>query len=166
MVVDDARLEADRSAAYCVAVGRRRRRGDRRLTTGAWRQFRPTHDAIAIADLDRPVDRFANGHRAARRRMAALPLELEQPVVVLHHPIVRDAARLLEPEHVVEAQAVRDRDMKVVGRPRRPRESLIVLGLYSVSRRVGFEPSRDERSESRDALETTRSAVRASASER
>ena len=40
----------------------------------------------------------ADERRAARRRVAALPFDLQEPVVILHDPVVADDACLFEPK--------------------------------------------------------------------
>src|SRR5690242_11380607 len=48
----------------------------------------PFHEPLAVADLQVAVAALRDDHLAACRGVAALPLDLQQAPLVLHHPIV------------------------------------------------------------------------------
>ena len=133
---DAARLEPHRARtcrsdrrppAGCTASGCRRRRRD----------FGPAHHAIAIANLELAIDGLIDQHRAARRRPLTLPLELQQPIVVAHDPVIGDRAFLLEAEDLVQRHAPRDGHVEVVRRRRRLRKAPIVVGpVLRVEKRI------------------------------
>src|SRR5262245_40536409 len=105
-----------------------RRRGDRRPRGAVRRrrdrvfpvqrlggEFLPPYHAIAIANLDLAAGRFVDVDAGARRGSMTLALELKVPIGVAHDPVVRDGARLFQSKDSLEADAARDRHVKVVG---------------------------------------------------
>ena len=58
----------------------------------------PSQRAASVLDGDAAVPPFAHQHFALGWRVVAtLPLELEPPVVISHHPVVADGALALQP---------------------------------------------------------------------
>ena len=82
------------------------------------RDLLPADPLPTIANLDLAGGIFKYLHRAARRRLLALPLQLQETIGVPHHPVIRDGAGLLEAKHGRQRQPARDRDVEVVGRRR------------------------------------------------
>ena len=109
---------------------------------GARRDLGPPHDTVAIPNLQVSLDAFTHHHRAAGRRVTALPLELQAAVVIPHDPVIGDGAGFFQPKHAVESQPARARHVKVVRRRRRLREAGIVVGPGTSVSRKAFAVSR------------------------
>jgi hypothetical protein len=111
-VTHQADSEAGDSGQPCRA------RGDRRTCEGGTRHnLGPPHHLLAVPNLDGACGVFADADGAARGGVAALPLQLQQAIVVAHHPVIGDDSRLLEAKHPVQGPRWRAAAMKVVGRP-------------------------------------------------
>jgi len=66
--------------------------------------------------------------------MPALSLQLQQPIVVAHDPVVRDRARLLETKHRVEPQPARRARWKSSGETGARAKRALWSAQYAVSR--------------------------------
>ena len=67
-----------------------------------------------------------------------MPFELQQAIVVPHHPVIGHGPRLLEPKHRLEVRAARRRHMEVIRRPRLLSEALVVIGpVRRIEQRIG-----------------------------
>ena len=104
-----------------------RRCGHRHAIDGLRSKLAPGDQAIAIANRDRTVARFADLHRAARRHPAARARELQQAIAVADDPVIGQRPRLLDDEHPIEETQRWTTPMKVLTRRRRSREPRIVL---------------------------------------
>src|SRR5206468_8694031 len=93
---------------------------------GAWRDRGPAHHAVAIPNLNLSCYVFTHHDRTACRSVSALPLELEEAVVIAHDPVIRDGAFFFQAKDGIESQPARSRHVKVVGRGGRLREAGIV----------------------------------------
>ena len=74
--------------------------------------------------------------RCCGRRVTALPLELQEAVVIAHDPVIGDGPVFFQPKHGVEAQPARGADVKVVRRRRRRAKRALWSAQYFVSRKV------------------------------
>ena len=83
------------AAAASPAAGRAARRGLRRARCVGGAASRLRSSASGDRDSESRSGRgvFEHLHGAARRRLMALPLELEIPIVVADDPVIRDGAR-------------------------------------------------------------------------
>src|SRR5438309_1572266 len=92
------------------------------------RDFLPSQRAAAVLDGQAAVPPFAHQHFALGGRVVAtLPLELEPPVVVAHHPVVADGALALQPENPVQFRSARSAPVKVFWLRRRSCKSPVVF---------------------------------------
>ena len=74
---------------------------------GRW-DLLPAQSVAPIFDRQPPVPPFAHHHLAFRRRViTTLGLELEEAVLIPHHPIVADRAYVLQTEDLVELGGAR-----------------------------------------------------------
>src|SRR5437870_290609 len=84
---------------------------------------------FAITNLD--LTRFILPHQhsaPARRPVPALPLQLQQTVLVTHYPVLTHHPFFLQPEHLVELSRRRSPPMIISFRRRRPCITPVVLG--------------------------------------
>src|SRR5882672_11424939 len=68
------------------------------------RLYLAEHEMLA-AIVNRDFARFVLPHQhatAGRRPMLTLPFQLQQPIVVAHHPVLTHHSFLLQPEHFVQ----------------------------------------------------------------
>ena len=97
------------SSSPCASLVTAAGTGGAPITAGATGfGISPAQGAVAIASLNRTRDVFADDHRSPGA--GANPLrrrQLEVPVVVAHHPVVRDGPFLFESKDGVEAKPAR-----------------------------------------------------------
>ena len=97
-----------------------------------------TQSSAPVPDFQPTVFPFAYHYLTLAWRIAALPLYLEQPLVVPHHPVVADRAPGLQPERFVQFRPARPAAVIVRLRRRRAREPFIVLGqILPLQIRIG-----------------------------
>jgi hypothetical protein len=97
--------------------------GPRHRRCRARGNFRPAHGTVAIPNLDPAGHVLGDHHGAARRRLSALSLQLQESIVVAHDPVIRHGALLFQPKHRVEPHAARPDHVIVIRRGGRPRKA-------------------------------------------
>src|SRR5713226_4898978 len=95
---------------------------------GGCRNLLPRQRAPSILDGQAAVPPFADPHFALRRRLVpALRLELKEPILVTHYPVVADRAFRLQPENAVQLGGAGRAAVVVFPPGRRPRKPPVVF---------------------------------------
>src|ERR1035437_4002668 len=88
----------------------------------------PAQLLSSIPDLQPPVLPLADHHLSLRRRLViSLPVHLQKPILVPHHPVVADHPFRLQPEDLIQRRLVRLLVMIVLRRRCRMREAPVVV---------------------------------------
>jgi len=107
-----------------------------------WRslQLAETHTLIAIANGNFSSFIFPHPHAAlGRSPVPALPFQLQQPIVIAHHPVLAHHAFFLQPEHFVQLQRCRPSPVIIGGGRSLVRVTSIVLGeVVLLQKRIGL----------------------------
>ena len=117
-----AGLRGWRHPARLSRFGRRRFRGRAR------RDLLVNQSSAPVPDFQLAVFPFAYHHLALGRCISALPLYLEQSLLMSHHPVVADYAPGLQPEGIVQLRPARPTAVIVLLGGGYAREALVVLG--------------------------------------